>query len=81
MLLSDTPIVRATSPTAGAVPHTFGPGAAPQNTTLDEERREILESVLGALAGHPPDPDEMAACGNLLKHLSQTALGPGCHSA
>jgi hypothetical protein len=40
-----------------------------QNASLDEERREILASVMGALAGNAPDPDEMAACSYLLKHL------------
>jgi hypothetical protein len=48
------------------------------NTTLHEERNEILECVLGALAAHPPDPDEMAACSYLLKHLSETAARPVC---
>jgi hypothetical protein len=37
-----------------------------------------VASVLGALAGNAPDPDEMAACSYLLKHLSQTA---GHHAA
>jgi hypothetical protein len=32
-----------------------------------------VASVLGALAGNSPDPDEMAACSRLLKHLADTA--------
>jgi hypothetical protein len=36
-----------------------------------------VASVLDALAGNPPDPDEMAACSYLLHHLSQTAVRPG----
>ena len=58
------------------VADTRGPGALPENVTLDEERREIVASVLSALAGNAPDPDEMAACSYLLKHLSQTASHP-----
>ena len=64
------------------VADTRGPGALTEKTTLGEERGEIVASVLGALAGNPPDPDEMAACSYLLKHLSQTASrrGPAlCH--
>jgi plasmid stability protein len=43
----------------------------PQAASLEEERREILTSVMGVLAGNSPDPDEMAACSYLLKHLIQ----------
>jgi hypothetical protein len=32
-----------------------------------------MASVLVALAANPPDPDEMAACSHLLKHLAETA--------
>jgi len=71
--MPEPPVLPATSTAVGGVPHTGGPGAGPKYTSLDEERREIVASVLGALAGNPPDPDEMAACGYLLKHLSQTA--------
>ena len=45
----------------------------PQSASLDEERREILTTVMDVLAGNPPDSDEMTACSYLLKHLSQTA--------
>ena len=57
----------------GDVPSNPGPGAVPQNASLYEERREILASVLVALAANPPDPDEMTACSRLLKHLAETA--------
>jgi hypothetical protein len=33
----------------------------------------VLDSVLDAMAGNPPDPDEMAACRHLLKRLAETA--------
>ena len=52
----------------------------PQSASFDEERREILTSVMGVLAGNAPDPDEMAACSYLLKHLLNTAGRPA-HSA
>ena len=42
-----------------------------QGASLDEERREILTSVMGVLDGNPSDPDEMAACSYLLRHLTQ----------
>ena len=52
------------------------PVAGLPNTSLDEERREIVASVMGALAGNAPDPDEMAACSYLLRHLADTAGNP-----
>jgi hypothetical protein len=33
----------------------------------------VLDSVLDAMAGKPPDADEMAACRHLLKRLAETA--------
>jgi hypothetical protein len=58
----------------GGDPPTPGSGAGPENASIHEERREILASVLVALAANsPPDPDEMAACSHLLKHLAETA--------
>ena len=48
-------------------------GTRPGDFTLEEERREILVGVLGALITHAPGPDEMAACSRLLQHLSKTA--------
>jgi plasmid stability protein len=47
------------------------------SASLEEERREILKSVMGVLAGNSPDPDEMAACSYLLKHLTQDRRAPG----
>jgi hypothetical protein len=32
---------------------------------------------MGVLAGNSPDPDEMAACSYLLKHLTQYRQAPG----
>ena len=66
-------------PAAYAAPPAVERVSAGSNASLEEERREIVESVLGALAGNVPDPDEMAACSHLLKHLAQTArlLPPG----
>ena len=77
MHMQEPPYLRAMSTPVVGVAGTRGPGAVPENRTLDEERREIVASVLGALAGNPPDPDEMAACSYLLKHLSHTAGRPG----
>jgi hypothetical protein len=57
----------------GGVSPNPGPGAGAQNASIHEERREILASVLVALAANSPDPDEMAACSRLLKHLAETA--------
>ena len=48
------------------------------NNCFDEERREVLESVMGALSSAVPDPDEMAACSYLLTHLVQIV---GKHAA
>jgi hypothetical protein len=39
-------------------------------SSFEEERREVLESVMGALSSPAPDPDEMTACNYLLKHLA-----------
>ena len=51
-----------------------------QGASLDEERREILTSVMGVLDGNSPDPDEMAACSYLLKHLNSISPA-GCGTA
>ena len=45
-----------------------------QSQSLDEERREVFESVLAALANDLPDADRWAAGGYLLSHLSRTAV-------
>ena len=52
----------------------------PRNTSLEEERRELLTSVMGVLDGNSPDPDEMAACSYLLKHLNSISPA-GCGTA
>ena len=56
------------------------PGEPCDGSSFEQERREILASVLVALAANPPDPDEMVACSRLLKHLADTAgrWGPRC---
>jgi hypothetical protein len=36
----------------------------------EEERREVLDSVLQAMAATKPDPDRTAACRYLLRHLA-----------
>ena len=37
--------------------------------TLEQERWEVLKSVLVAIATTQPDPDRTAACNLLLQHL------------
>jgi hypothetical protein len=41
--------------------------------TLEQERREVLDSVCDALRLHPSDPDEAAACAYLVQHLASGA--------
>ena len=41
-----------------------------RHDTFEQERGEVLESVMAALSSANPDPDEMAACSHLLRHLS-----------
>ena len=38
--------------------------------SFEQERREVLESVMTVLATAAPDSDEMAACSYLLQHLA-----------
>jgi hypothetical protein len=45
------------------------------NISFEQERREVLESVMSALSSASPDPDEMAACSHLLRHLAKMAAG------
>ena len=75
-LMSEPPFLRVTWSAVG-VPQRSGPGACPANTSFEEERREVLDSVLDALAGNAPDPDQMAACRHLLKRLGETAARRG----
>ena len=72
-LMPEPPFLRVRWAAVGTIPHTGGPKARPANTSLEEERREVLDSVLDALAGNPPDPDETAACHHLLKRLAESA--------
>jgi hypothetical protein len=46
--------------------------------SLDQERNEVLESVMGVLAGNVQDPDELAACSYLLEHLARTIRRLDC---
>jgi hypothetical protein len=43
--------------------------------TFDQERCEVLESVMAALSSTNSDPDEMAACSHLLQHLAGLESG------
>lgn len=45
------------------------PGCAP--TSLEEERRELLDSLLQALKITGLDADRLAACNGLLRHLAE----------
>jgi hypothetical protein len=45
--------------------------ACPEGGSFEQERREVLETVMAALSASTPDPDEMAACGYLLRHLAR----------
>jgi hypothetical protein len=74
--MSEPPFLRVRWSVVG-VADTGGQRTRPPNTSLEEERREVLDSVLDAMAGNPPDPDETAACRHLLKCLAETA---GRHS-
>jgi hypothetical protein len=49
------------------------------STTLDDERRELFESVLEAAMTFPDDTDHRAACSQLLRHLARTSgiMNPG----
>ena len=38
--------------------------------SFEQERREVLESVMIVLSTAAPDSDEMAACSYLLQHLA-----------
>jgi hypothetical protein len=51
------------------------------NSSFDEERREVLESVMGALSSAVSDPDEMAACRYLLRHLAGRTVSRAARSA
>jgi hypothetical protein len=38
--------------------------------SFEQERREVLDGIFEALCRHPSDPDEMAACALLVRHLN-----------
>lgn len=40
--------------------------------TMEQERQEVLQSVLSAFSSPIADLDEMAACRRLLRHLRDT---------
>jgi len=40
--------------------------------SLDEERREVFDSVLRSARLQEPDSDQAAACSYLLRHLART---------
>ena len=46
------------------------PGRLNRESPLEEERREVLESVLQTMVAAEPDPDRTAACRYLLRHLA-----------
>ena len=46
------------------------PAEPSDGSSFEQERLEILESVMTVLATGAPDPDEMAACSYLLHHLA-----------
>ena len=43
-----------------------------KDDTWEQERREVLHSVMGALSSSSPDREEMAACSFLLRHLAKS---------
>ena len=47
------------------------PGRIDPGPSLENERREVFESVLQAMATMNPDPDRTAACRYLLRHLAR----------
>ena len=67
------------TPPAGikGVPHSSTPeysfgDRSPRAATLDEERREVFDSVFQSMRIQEPDPDHGAACAYLLRHLART---------
>jgi hypothetical protein len=47
-------------------------------STFEEERQEVLASVLHSLATETPDIDRTAACFHLLRHLTSPASVTAC---
>jgi len=46
-----------------------------RTSTLDEERREVFDSVLQSMRPRDPDADRIAARAFLLRHLARTERG------
>jgi hypothetical protein len=80
MLMPESSFLRAV-PKPGSDRRGLAGVRAATGSTLDEERREIVAAVLETLAGTSPDPDEMAACSYLLRHLSEAAIQYGPRAA
>ena len=49
-----------------------GAAVSAHAASLDEERREVFDSVLQAMRIPEPDADRRAACAYLLRHLART---------
>jgi hypothetical protein len=49
--------------------------------TLEQERREVLNSVLQGIANNHPDPDRTAACMYLIRHLATPVRPAPAHPA
>ena len=41
-------------------------------SSLEEERHEVFDSVLQSISATEADPDRLAACAYLLRHLART---------
>jgi hypothetical protein len=55
------------------MPYTGLTGEASVLDTLQQERGEVLASVFQALRSNPADPDALAACAYLVRHLQREA--------
>jgi hypothetical protein len=58
-------------PPSSAPEYSFGDRSA-RTATLDEERREVFDSVFQSMRIQEPDADHAAACAYLLRHLAHT---------
>jgi len=66
----------AATPVLERAPRKMFRQRASRPTTMDEERREVLESVRRAMRQSPMEPSRDAACRFLLRHLTLTAISP-----
>ena len=62
-------------PTLTYTPPYLEGGRSVRTASLEQERRELFESVLQSLRVPQPDADRLAACGYLLRHLARTEHG------